>query len=691
MTGSFCLLRQRQRLEATAGAVRAAWDQAAGGALELAAGRLSVAFEAQIGGVAGDERVLFGQRADRAPRLLPLEEGPARVGVRTLYGLYDEHERLHGDGLQETWVTRHGEAFLSFALRLVPEADLTVTDALVRCSIRGLSEPLRRDGARLIGSGEDGTVVLGWPAGRARRFDTVRWRATRPPFYERWPPFFDQWSLAPESFGWDRRVSGGVSARSDRADAQVELAWLRDEAAMTAPSLDLRGLAWCCFGAESRALALLDAHERPAPPQVLSGTLRCYDELDGAFEVAAGPDGEVELEIPADPDERPVRVRVYGLAGRGGYEVEPSGAVQLSSGDSRTDDPLVSVPTEAAAPADEALFDLVGRRDSPTRAVLRRRDGLQLAYQRRDPQRRLTLHHPRDPARPLCAVDLAGVRLRGLRLPGAERPALHDLPLYWMRYLAKASAHSANRLERVEIPDEGPEQIVLRLDSTTPDGRVRSRYELTFPYVEDRVELVLRASLGGASAWNLPTFEYADLFPADGIRPAEWDYRRIAFVGPDSIRVHDPRDPYPSLAGEIAVPAPALEAMQAAHAAPDAGPWSFADRAALVFHGSDRGTILALATNPEGARVEQVATLCEHWMDVHLDVTTAGRRPVSSEAEGPSGQTRASNPDELAAELRLQLLDPQVPFDEALSLARSLIAESDVAATPEGASSPLTR
>src|SRR6187551_3861925 len=112
--------------------------------------------------------------------------------------------------------------------------------------------------------------------------------------------------------------------------------------------------------------------------------------------------------------------------------------------------------------------------------------------------------------------------------------------------------------------------------------------------------------------------------------------------------------------------------MTAAHAHPDAGPWSFDERAALVFHGSDRGTLLAIAANPEGSGVEHLATLCEHWMDVHLDVAAAGRRPVSAEAEDRTTAAE-SGPDEITAELRLVLLDPREGFDDALELARELI------------------
>jgi hypothetical protein len=678
MSRAFCLLRQRRRLESTAGAVRAAWNQAAGGVLELEAGGLTASLELEVRGAEDGRRYVLSQRDDHAPRLLPLEEGPARVGIRALFSLYDDHGRLHGDGMQETWITRHGEVFLAFGLRLVPQGGFAVTDALVRCTLGGLVGAACHDGAQLRASGAEGSVLLGWPTGRGRRFDTLLWRSPRPPFYERWPPYFDQWSLAPESFGWDRRPSSGASVKDG---AELALAWLRDEEVAARPSLDLRGLLWCGFGEQQRLEGLLDAHERPQPPVVTCGDFRSYDELDGAFEVAAH-DGVCELEVPADAQERPVRIRIFGLAGAA-YSIEPVGAGHLTSGETRTDDPLVALPIEPDAPADEAIIDLVTRPDAPTRVAVRaRRAGLQLAYQRRDDRRRLTVHHPLDPDRAVCTIDLAGVRLRGLRLPGVERPALYDLPLYWMRYLAKASAHSANWLEEVAVLDDGPERVSLRICSTTPDERVRSRYELTFPYVEDRMELRLRAHLIGADAWDLPTFEYADLFPAGGIDAGRWDYDRLAFVGLDEMRIYDPRDPYPFLKEQIALPAGVLEAMTTAHAQPDAGPWSFGERAAVVFHGSDRGTLLAVASNPQGVAIEHVATLCEHWMDVHLDVTTSGRAPVSSEAEGRAGAVAKTGPHKLLADLRLVLLSPSAAsFEGALDLARELLVETESTAS----------
>jgi hypothetical protein len=72
-----------------------------------------------------------------------------------------------------------------------------------------------------------------------------------------------------------------------------------------------------------------------------------------------------------------------------------------------------------------------------------------------------------------------------------------------------------------------------------------------------------------------------------------------------------------------------------------------------------------------------VATLCELWMDVHLDVAAAGRRPVSSEAEARSGAAADRGPDRLTAELTLLVLDPRgASFEEALDLARRLVRET---------------
>ena len=138
-------------------------------------------------------------------------------------------------------------------------------------------------------------------SGRGRRSDSLLWRSSSPPFYERWPPYFDQWSLSADSYGWDRRGSGG--ARLDD-DGVLKLAWLRDEEVAARPLLDLRGLLWCGFGEGPRLSELLEAHERPRTPRVTRGSYLCYDELDGAFEVAA-EDGACEPEVPAGPLERP--------------------------------------------------------------------------------------------------------------------------------------------------------------------------------------------------------------------------------------------------------------------------------------------------------------------------------------------------------------------------------------------------
>jgi hypothetical protein len=245
-----------------------------------------------------------------------------------------------------------------------------------------------------------------------------------------------------------------------------------------------------------------------------------------------------------------------------------------------------------------------------------------------------------------------------------------------MRYLPKAAAHIANRLLAFDLAETSPDLVAVVIDSETPDGLVHSRYRVEFPFRSDHVEVRIRAELEGAATWGLPTFEFADLFPEDGIDPIRWEYDRIAFVGAEETRLVDTRRAYPGLEERLSFPASVLEALPAGHNLPGCGPWTFSGSNAVVFGGSDRGTIVAVSTNHDPGRVEHMATFCEHWADVHFDAAAVGSRPVASEAfSREPAMESAPVPDSLAAELTVRVFDPAfVSFDDAVAAARAEIA-----------------
>jgi len=676
VTRPACALRAGRRLEATAGAVSAAWEPRQGGCLAVRRGTLGVSLDVHVGGRLAGSPLELRQSDDVQPTLVPLEEGPERVGVRSLWSLVDASGSGFGEAMQDAFVTRRGEVFLAVALRIVTRADLVVDRAALHFELSGVEE-LVTDDAALVARGGADSLLVTWPLGRGRRHDTLLWRQAEAPFYERWPPLFDQWSLDAATFGWDRFGAGGATAETTEAGgASASLSWIDHGEVSALPQLDLRGLVWLGLGPEAELRRLAAAHEEPLEPRVEGGRLRCYDELDGAYEIAVGNRDDCTIEFPADPLERPLRARLFGLRAEGGFEVEPEADLLLLSERGRVDDPLVSIEAAAGQRADEALLALRAHAARPTRVSLRAREGLHVAYQRRDKRRRLTVHHPRDSERPVATLNLASLRLTGLRLPGRERPAVYDAPLFWMRYLPKASAHVADRLRTFELLESSPDLLAVAVSSETPDGLVRSRYRLEFPYRPDDVEVRIRAELEGAASWGLPTFEFADIFPEDGIDPARWEYERIAFVGPEGTRLVETRRPYPGLAERLPFPASVLEALPTGHALPGCGPWTFAHTSAVVLGGSDRGTIVALSTNGNAEGVEHLATFCEHWADVHFDAAAVGARPVASEssARRPTADA-APVPDLLVAELALRVLDPErASFDEAVSAVRAELA-----------------
>ena len=480
---------------------------------------------------------------------VPLVCCPSRRGRRAsesarCFSLYDDQERLHGDALQETWITRHGEVFLAFGLRLVPPREgVTVTDALIHCTLGGLTEPARLDGSRLAGHGADGAALFGWPTGRGRRSDTLLWRSPRPPFYERWPPYFDQWSLAPDSFGWDRRRSGGDSRRSLATSCLPGCARRRSP----------HNRRWTCEGCSGAASARSSVScscwmrtNGRSRRVVERGSYRCYDELDGAFEVAA-EEGGCELELPADAQERPVRIRVSGLtASRLCDRADGIRAPDLGRDTHGRSARRRSVGRRCAGGRSRLRSGRAARRSSPrgcppgarrvaARVPATRRpaasDGPPSARSR---PRRL---HDRSCRRTAPRLAPAGVGASR----AARSPAVLDaIPRQGLGPLGERARRGGGARQRSRT---GFRSI---LQSTTPDGRVRSRYELEFPYVEGQVEVRLRAELTGAEAWDLPDVRVRrsvsgrpDRSPALGLlgrSPLSGSTRRVSTIRVTRIR-----------------------------------------------------------------------------------------------------------------------------------------------------------
>lgn len=677
MSRRACALRAGRRLQADAGELRAAWEPREGGRLVLGGGGVLASFDVRVSGRVGAEPVDLRQSLDVQPTLLPLEEGPERVGVRSLWSLADADGTGFGEAMQDVFVTRHGEVFLALALRVVTRAPLVVERAGMHLELEGFATGSAGEREIVARSG-DLTLLVRQPPQSARRNETLLWQQPHAPFYERWPPLFDQWSLDPATFGWTRFPGAGGSVSAPDADgrATAQIAWIDRAQVEATPQLDLRGLVWIGLGADDAVRRLADAHERPLEPAVTGGRLRGYEELDGAYEIAVAGGDECDVEFPPDPLARPLRVRVFGLDARAGIDAD--GELLLLSERGRPDDPLVWVDVPPEGRADEALIAATASPREPTRVGLRSRDGLHLAYQRRDPRRRLTVHHPADTGRPIATIDLSALHLVDLRLPGSERAAIHDMPLFWMRYLPKAAAHLADRLTSFEIAESSPDLVALVVESATPDGLVRSRYRLELPFRPDSLEVRLRAELEGAASWGIPTFEFADVFPENGIDPGRWEYDRIAFVGDDGVVEIDTRRPFPSLAGKVSFPAHVLDVAPVRADLQECAPWTFGRAGSVVFGGSARGTIVATASNPQPELLEHVATLCEHWCDVHFDVAALGQRPEASEASARRDAPQEQDvPDSIVAELTLRVLDPErVPFDAAVEEARAAPASA---------------
>jgi hypothetical protein len=102
--------------------------------------------------------------------------------------------------------------------------------------------------------------------------------------------------------------------------------------------------------------------------------------------------------------------------------------------------------------------------------------------------------------------------------------------------------------------------------------------------------------------WDLPSIEFYDLFPFRTIDPDQWYYDYLLFM--------DGMLP----ARKVLTKTPDLKK----------NVLDFSRRCFFAFMASDRGNILTLVRNPRPEDISMHASLCGHWIDLHLDILPEG-------------------------------------------------------------------
>jgi hypothetical protein len=527
----------------------------------------SLALEAR--GVAPDgEEKFIGADALRA---LPADEGPQRTAVRLPLSL-SAGETYCGDALQEVTVLPGGVVLMGLGVRLIAESGIGALRS-AGVSLHVSEEPCEllsaeageaqgklrafadagdcevlRVGGRFLGVywGRD---LKGWcdPLGGEGLWPKIGDGRTAP-FFHGWENYLRQWH---EPRGWRARETGGLLLKGD----SLTLAWHHGSDLPLEGATHFSGalaLAWA--GSEDEVRARMAALASPLAPEAEGARITGFDYLEGSYRFRrTGRNAKITL--PADPLARRALVRVDG---------PPAAAVSCSvNGESarpqlvsvgRVDDPYGPhegrpdsggrpVLAQFERPAERVEVGATLSKEEPTVFEVAESEGVSLSYLARDDRRELLLFSHLD-EKPLGRLSLADLKLRDLRLPGAPRVAAAIVPLYWFMMNAPSRYHSANLLESWELLRNGPEELRLSLSALNPGGKVRSTFDVTIPAPRaGELRMEMRAELEVLGEFNVPHFQFCNLFPEPSRMPGDWDHAETLAASGDRLWVVENRKP----------------------------------------------------------------------------------------------------------------------------------------------------
>jgi hypothetical protein len=350
---------------------------------------------------------------------------------------------------------------------------------------------------------------------------------------------------------------------------------------------------------------------------VTGGIFRNYADEDGACEVGQGDPTRVTVAFPADPLERPVRVRLFRRKTdprhRGAVRVRVNGEpvrAGLTSEGQLTDD--ICVPMEMSHrndSVDDVIVPARLRASAPTVVEIEKTPGIQAVYQsesagldllRRAGNRRdLAVWSSRNPERPAFELDLFSLAVHRPTNHGAVDPALWEVPAAWFKSCGVSKHQYCCYMKDFSIERNGPDEVRIRFRGTNPSGRAASETWIRMPFDASRWRMEVRMRMEILDQWDYPNVEFSDIFPYPSRLPETWFHDGVLFVQRDRTSLvytrrpdrshHDPRE-------------------------------SRDDRLFYGLYGSDRGNVLTLIRNATADGTPLHYSVCGNYIDVHVNL-----------------------------------------------------------------------
>ncbi|MCB0686745.1 MAG: hypothetical protein KDC53_09470, partial [Saprospiraceae bacterium] len=405
------------------------------------------------------------QSNDHSPRILFLEEGNDRLGIRVRFNLYDDQNIFHGHGMTEIWQHPDGQIFITAATMFENvSAHSAVTDARILITtedsrkeklpgIVDMTVPHQK--VILLSPNKESGVkglTLYWKTGQMDH-NTYVYRSSfglkGAPSFFRWPDYHRQAYT-------QRTIPDYINPEGEKA------AWPPGRGAylsQVVPAPDGYELHWpiedgnnptASFNAFFRLAAIDEAEdgqtfvagEKELLKMEVSGGIihgggLGYNDQEGCYEIRKTGDN-LAITIPTDPLGRTAQIKVIGLTGHGGVEVKLDNqpvVPQLSTDGGVADDPLVPIRDQPEGPANAALIS-VQLNDKPHTLTVKEVPGIQLVYQARDPRRNYMIFSSKNGPR-WSGLEFSVIdgHARHMRAYGQENWVLTENLMQWFAYM----------------------------------------------------------------------------------------------------------------------------------------------------------------------------------------------------------------------------------------------------------------
>ncbi|HEV2833163.1 MAG TPA: hypothetical protein VGW31_14370, partial [Hanamia sp.] len=454
------------------------------GAKEIA--RLDMAFN--IHNSSSKSNIETRQSFDKSPKILFLEEGNDRIGLRVLFELYDNKNAYYGHGMTETWLYPDGQIFITAAAMFenIPDnaevsmgkMEINIPKELISIG-RKNSQVAMNDAAtpsrfQMLTSGDRKSGLPGlslyWRTGRLEH-DTYISRSLfgeeGAPSYYRWPDYFRQAYVEPVVTGRDFLrwpVGRGVYIENVTLNNKgAQLNWPIDpKQPKKRPSFNtLFRLALVADG--NTAKTFVETERKQVEMKVSGGMIhgnekarddKGYNDQEGCYEVRKTGESPLVITLPADPLKRTIRIKAIALTQHGAIVASLDGKQllpQLTSDGGIADDPLAPITEQPEAPANAAMVT-VQLTSKPQILTFTEQDGIQLVYQTRSQLREYAIYSTKTgPRWSGVMFSLVDGRARNMRAYGQQNWALTENLLHWFPDVGYTPEQMLNYLRDFEI------------------------------------------------------------------------------------------------------------------------------------------------------------------------------------------------------------------------------------------------